>query len=234
MKIRKVLALVGSARPLGHSTSESLARHFIQALEAQGAWSHKVLHVHRHMYVDQKRQKLLEQVDSADLVVLATPVYMDALPYLVTRALEAIGAHRSALDASAKTPRLMALINCGFPEVEHTEVAMAICHAFALKAKLRWCGGLGMGAGEFIGGRPLEEVGGAIHRVASGLEMAAEAVHRGDSVPEPAKVLLGRPLVPRGLYTAIGNWGMKRRADANGQRGRLDDTPYAPKPESEP
>jgi hypothetical protein len=96
-------------------------------------------------------------VDAADLVVLAFPLYIDALPCLVTLALEAIAEHRQ-LRPSTNRSRLAVLVNNGFPEARQNVTALAICEAFAARSGLVWAGGLAMGAGEALcSGVPLTE-----------------------------------------------------------------------------
>ncbi len=55
----------------------------------------EVLYVSRTQRPE-KEQQLLQAVDGAELFVLSTPLYVDALPYLVTRSAERIAAHRTA------------------------------------------------------------------------------------------------------------------------------------------
>jgi hypothetical protein len=219
--IVSTVLLVGSARPTGTSTSESLGRYLLQRLGESDEGLHHVNRVRGEMAC----QSLLRAVDLADLVVLATPLYVDSLPYLLTRAMERIARHRGNMRAGDDT-RLLAIVNCGFPEAHHTTTALDICRAFARGARFEWVGGLGLGGGEVIGGRPLAEVGGIAHNVRHALDLTADALRAGEPVPDEAVRLMARPLIPARLYTLLGNLGLKRDARANGVREELDARPF--------
>ncbi len=87
------LLLIGSAKPTGESTSEALGAYLLQRLVERG-FTTEIRHAARAMRTQDRTQELLQAVDRADLLVLAFPLYVDSLPYLVTRALERIAAHR--------------------------------------------------------------------------------------------------------------------------------------------
>ena len=93
------------------------------------------------------RLTLLAAVDAADIVILAFPLYVDGLPYLVTQALEQIAARRAALQTDIRRPRFLAIANCGFPEVQHNATALAICRQFADEAGFALGGRAGAGRG---------------------------------------------------------------------------------------
>ena len=222
MNARRAVLLVGSARPRGTGNSEAIGNYLLERL-AEGGMDTEVLHVSRTQRPE-KEQKLLQAVDGADLLVLSTPLYVDALPYLVTRCAERIAAHRTAMPEPSEVG-FLAMVNCGFPEWEQTRTALEICRVFARQAGFTWVGGLGYGTGEAIGGRPLEELGGQIRSLRQGLDLAAEALLAGEMVPEEAQALLARPIVPSRLYTALGTLGSLRAARRQGALGKLGDRP---------
>ncbi|MEJ2677912.1 MAG: hypothetical protein P8174_02425 [Gemmatimonadota bacterium] len=121
MSARTVL-MVGSARAAGTSTSEALGHYLLERLQDPEA---RLLHVNR-LRGEMACQSLLRDVDLAGLVVLCAPLYVDSLPYLVIRAFERIARHRAAA-AARHTTRLVAIINCGFPEAHQTKTALDIC-----------------------------------------------------------------------------------------------------------
>ena len=229
----RVVLLVGSARPSGTGNSEAIGSYLLARL-AEGGMDTEVLHVSRTQRPEKERL-LLQAVDEADLFVLSLPLYVDALPYLVTRCAERIAAHRQAQaepqqelpqpQSKRSAVRFLPLVNCGFPEWEHTRTALEICQVFAREAGFEWMGGLGYGGGEAIKGRPLEELGGQTRSLRQGLDLAAEALLAGRTVPEEAQALLARPFVPSRLYTAIGTIGWLRAARRQGTLRRLRDRP---------
>ena len=136
---------------------------------------------------------------------------MDTLPHLVTAALERIAAHRQAVTAVSQ-PLFLAIANCGFPEAEHNQVALAICQQFADEARFRWVGGLARGAGQPLGGHKLEEAGGMARDAIAALNLAAEALAAAQPIPEEAVAQMARPMIPPRLYTAMGEFGWRRAA----------------------
>ncbi len=224
MTLRRVTLLVGSPRPRGTSTSEALGRYLLELLGRAGVATDVLfLGALRGPRVE---DEVAPAVAASDLVVLASPVYVDALPATVTAALERLAAAR-ARWAHRDPPRLVALVNCGFPEAIHARTALDICHAFADVAGLAWAGGLGLGAGEALHGTPLERAGGIAAKVRRALELASDALHAERSVPDEAVTLMAAPLVPPRLYTLLGNVRWLRDAYGHGTVRRLWARPYS-------
>lgn len=225
MSVERAALLIGSARPAGESTSESLGRYLMERLEAGGAsvTVHRVSHARKGA----AERRLLDALDEADLFVLSTPLYVDALPYLVTSALERIAAHR-AEPRPARPVGFLAIVNCGFPESSQTATALEIAHAFARHAGYAWMGGLGLGGGELIAGRPLARAGWPVRHVRRSLDLAAGALLEGRPVPDEAVQLMARPLVPTRLYTWFGDRRWRKTARGYGVKGRLHARPYDP------
>lgn len=220
---KSALLLVGSAKQ-PRSTSESLARHLADGLARHGVPAEIVL-LHRLLKTPARQRTLLAKVDAADLVVIAFPLYVDTCPYLVTRALELIAAHRSG-ERSGKTQALAAIVNCGFPEAKHNDTAIAVCRRFADETGFRWAGGLALGAGESIKGKALAECGAMVRHVIAALDRAAEALAVGEPLPDAAIRLMARPLMPLWLYRLFGELGWQWRAHRNGVRRALKAQPY--------
>lgn len=215
-----IVLLIGSAKPSGRSTSEALARHLARRFEAAGAVV-SLVPVNRSRRPAQDEQ-LLAAVDAADLFMLVTPLYIDSLPYLVTRALEIISARRERRP----NQRFASLINCGFPEAAQCRTALAILECFARRAGFIWAGGLALGGGASIDGRSLERLGGMTRNLRAALDQAADALVRGDPVPATAVALLAKPMMPAALYTLLGNVGWRWQASRHGVHRHLKERPY--------
>jgi hypothetical protein len=219
-----VLLLVGSARASGTSTSEALGSYLLARLAARGATT-STRFVSRSARGPRIRT-LLDDVDAADLMVLATPLYVDALPSLVTAALEAIARHRTRQD-QPRPLRLVALLNCGFPEASQCDTALGICRSFARHAYVGWAGGMALGAGEVIAGRPLESLGRLARHPRAALDRAADALADGRGIPVAATELMARRLLPRRMYTSIATLSFLRTAHRHGALGKLAHRPFA-------
>jgi len=221
---KRALLLVGSAKPVGQSTSESLGNYLLVQLTAQGFTAEK-LHLHRALRSAPRRQALLTAVAQADLLVLAFPLYVDSLPYLVTSALELIATERQS-HHHPNPLHLVALVNCGFPEARQNETALAICHEFARQTQMHWAGGLALGQGGSIAGQPLTAVGGMVRHVRQALDLTAAALTQGQPVPAEAVALAAKPLMPTFFYTMMGNLGWHLQARQQGTWGQLRAQPF--------
>jgi hypothetical protein len=225
---KNALLLVGSAKPAGQSTSEALGSYLAQKL-AERDIAFTTMHVARAMRTEERTGALLAAVDAADIVILAFPLYVDGLPYLVTQALEQIAAHRAG-ETSIRRPLFLAIANCGFPEAVHNATALAICRQFADEAGFAWAGGLALGEGGAISGQSLAKAGGMIHNVVAALDLAAVALAAGQPAPEEAVALMARPFIPARAYMLMGDLGWLMQARQNRVVTRLAARPFASRP----
>ncbi len=216
------LLLVGSFKRL-KSTSYSIGSYMLGKLEEMGVKT-DIAEIHSSMKSAQKQQELIGLVAGFDLIILSCPLYIDSLPYPVIQFMElAAGAVKNAKDQS-----FVAIINSGFPESLHSDAAVEICRNFALESGFKWAGGLPIGGGGAIDGKPLEKLPGFIRGVISALDLAASSLYTGESISEEAIALIRKPAMPKWLYILAGNFGWKSRAKKNNVKHRLKDRPYAP------
>jgi hypothetical protein len=155
----------------------------------------------------------LEALASADLLVLAAPLYWDALPALTTLALERIATVRAA---GPKRGKLAALVNCGFPEPEHARTALRIVCHFAARAHYHLAGGLALGAGGMVGEGPIDAQRGPMEHVKKALDSAVHALARGENVPEAAIEGMADKAMAESLYRFLGGLGWRYQAHKNG------------------
>jgi hypothetical protein len=177
-----------------------------------------------------QQDRLLESVEAAELLVLSFPLYVDSLPSLLIEALEALA---SAPRRAGSRRRLAAVCNCGFPEAGHGAIALEVCHRFAMEAGFEWAGGLALGGGGVIDGKPLsgsllDPLTWTAKAQIRGLDLAAEALAGGNPIPERAIRLLARPMAPRWLYLSIASLGWRLKARRNGASRQLFAAPYRP------
>lgn len=222
--IERAVLLIGSAKRAGESTSEALGSYLMTKLNSHGVGA-SAFAVHRALRTPDRTAALLDAVAGCDLLVLAFPLYVDTLPRLATQMLELIAARRRPVQR-ARTPWFLAIANCGFPEAEHNDVALAICEQFAAEAGMRWAGGLAVGAGGAIHGDAVHERG-MTHNVARALDLTAAALAADQPAPPQAVTLMRTPMMPAKLYTFMGNLGWHRMAQVNGVWRRLGDRPFS-------
>jgi len=222
-KNANILLLVGSPKSAS-STSNSLGDYLISHLEQLDLSVDKE-YIYKLVRKEEGQKKLLTKVEEADMIILAFPLYIDCLPAGVIEALELIADRRKS-KKDRKKQRFAIIINCGFPETQHNNTAIAICKIFAREVGFEWKGALSLGMGGAIGGRSLEDRGGMVRNVIKGLDLAVQALAEGEDIPEEATELFGKKIIPISLYTKVGNMGWNRQAKKYGVRKKIEDQPY--------
>jgi hypothetical protein len=189
-----------------------MARALAARLEAQGVAT--TLHAATDFLRDQKAMASALAVAAADLFVLVTPLYVDALPALATRALECVA--RARADA-ATSGRFALIVNCGFPEAEHNRTALRIARHFAASAGYEWAGGLPLGGGGALDlAVPLDAQHGPAEHVKKALDLAAPSLAQGDAIPPAAIERMAASPMPDILYRLVGDMGWRYQAYKNG------------------
>ena len=191
-------------------------------------WQGEALTITAAIREESRRDGMVAAVDEADLIVLAFPLYIDALPALLTRALEAIGERRAGQPAP-RSQRLAAIVNCGFPEAHQTLPAVAICARFAAAAGMGWAGFLAVGGGKALSsgvpltGRPKDVAQLPVGHVIAALDLAAEELAAGRSIPPSAETLIARTPIPhlpfalwRRFFAFVGAWHWRAEAAQHG------------------
>ncbi len=215
--------LVGS--PKGRtSASWMLGSKLAEGLQEHGV-TVKYGMVHHDLRSEEGTGNLLELVDSSDLVVLAFPLYVDSLPAPLTRLLELV-AERRGRNVAAGSPRLAVIVQCGFPEVHQCDTAVGICRHFAETSGMRWAGALAMGMGGALEG-DFHRLPGGGKTILDALGKTAKALAGGGEIPDEAKALFAKSLMPRWLYTLTGNMGWRLKMRKNKAKRPIGYRPYA-------
>ncbi len=231
--MHRALLIIGSPKTQEPSTSSALGAFLLDCLARRG-WETESLTLRASLNRPEGERELLLAVERSSLVVLVFPLYVDALPYLMTKALSLIAAHRRT-SAESSLRRLVAIVNSGFPETFQNSLALAICSEFARQSRFQWAGGLAFAAGGMIGGQPLTEPkrqGAPVRNVIAALEMAASSLSEDRPIPaEAMKIVMKNPLpfaLWSRLYVWMGAMGFKKLAAKNGvNKAELLAQPYA-------
>ncbi len=221
---RRALLIVGSPKTQESSTSSVLGGYLLDRLKERG-WETESLTLRASLNREEGQSELLSSVERAGLILLAFPLYADALPYLVTKALAVIAGHRQT-GCEPSPQRLVGIVNSGFPETHQNSVALAICREFAAQNRFLWAGSLALGGGGVVGGQPLTEAkrsGPPVKHVIAALEMAAGALAGGLPVPAEAVRMISKPPIPlmpftlwRWLYVRLGGKSFEKVAAKKG------------------
>jgi NAD(P)H-dependent FMN reductase len=203
---RRALAIVASPK-LGPSNSSVLSSYLEGRLRDRG-WETESYVLKSDLRTPEGRAHLLAAVERADLVSIAAPLYVDSLHHRLTLALQLLSAERARWSKGAPK-RLFAMVNCGFPEAQQNNIALAICQQFAVEAGWAWAGGLALGSGEMLNAQPLDaSVAGRppLHHLRAAIDASAAALDRGECIPDRAQALCDRspiPGVPRWLWRVL-------------------------------
>lgn len=222
---RTALLFIGSPKGL-KSASYSLGNHLLEKLGAGGMRTETLI-VGAALRSEADIARMREAVASADLVIFSFPLYVDQLPAPLVRAAELLAEHRR-VRPPVKPQKIMAIVQCGFPETRQNQSACDIMKQFAKEAGFEWAGALAMGMGGALGGRPLEKAGGMVRNAVRALDLAAASLVQGGNVPPEAVGLMAKPGIPRWLYLLFGNRGMKSQARKHGAGKRVYARPYEP------
>jgi hypothetical protein len=221
-KPNRAALLVGS--PKGpNSTSNSLGTYLVDKLEQKGFTCEKV-YICQSLGSNERKEAMLRLVDESELIILAFPLYVDSLHSQVIKTLELIAEHeKGKLGLSKKS--VVAISNSGFPEAKHNNIALSVCRLFAKQVGFTWAGGLAMGGGGMIAGRPLDELGGMVRNQKKALEIAADSLAKGEAIPKQANVLISKIGIPKWMYVWMGNRGWKQEAKKHIETKKLYDKP---------
>ena len=221
--IEKTLLLVGSPK-VEQSTSASLGNYLISKLEEAGMTS-KTLFIHRVVNREEKIKNLLDEVETADLIILTFPLYVDSLPAPVIKAMELIKDNRISLN-SKKHQNFVAIANNGFPEASQNNTALKICRIFSRECGFIWKGGIAVGGGGTINGVPLLEKPGMFRNFIRGLDLVAQALKDDKEIPQEAYDFMSKKLIPDSIYRFVGNYGWRSQAKQYGVKQEMKQKPY--------
>lgn len=229
-RIQKALLLVGSPRK-ERSSSQSLGSYLCSRLQQHTVETETVLLYARNMRENQ--EEVFAKIDKADLVILAFPLYVDSMPSPVIEFLEQLRIHKDSeqsinrtTEKNRDTTHLIALVNCGFPEASHNDTALAILEQFAKSSGFLWMGGIGVGGGNGFGGKSLEEGTGATIPIRMALDLASEALAKGEPIPQVAVDMAMKQPYPSFLFRFGAQFFWRAKATRYGVKREIDDKPY--------
>lgn len=156
-------------------------------------------------------------------MVLSFPLYMDSTPAAIIRAMELTVRRR---NGERRAP-FLSIVNNGFVEASQSDIALRISRLFSRDAGLEWTGGLALGGGPAMAGRPLGAAGGMAGNARAALDQAAGAMAEGSPDPPEAVELDGQADSSETALQPPGSVGRKQEARRNGVRGRLCGRPFA-------
>jgi multimeric flavodoxin WrbA len=224
---RDVLLLIGSPRGEG-SNSYAIGKFLLGKLEEKG-FVPEELFAARLVNTREGIEKLLKSVDNADIIVLATPMYVDSFPSPTIKAMELIHQHRKAAPQT-KSQMFVAIINSGFPEKEQIDIALKIIRNFAQASNFKWGGGIRVAWGMALNSEPLNEKKGMTRKLTRGLSLASINLSEGQPMSEEAEKLASTLFLPlfvaKSMTRLFGNRDWNKQAKENNANTKMYDQPY--------
>lgn len=218
---QKIVVLNGSPKGRGGS-SGSIGDYILSKIPQEGI-SKETFHVGKSIRKEEKWDNLTQSVKNADTIILTFPLYWDSLPSHLIKGLEKLYSQK---DELGKAQNFYTIVNNGFPEPWHNEIAIEICKCFAKKMNYKWQGALNIGGGAAVDGKPLENTGGMTLKLRETLEMAARAVASSKPIPKEVKDRLSKPLYPPWINILFGGIGWRHQARKKGAKTSLRSKPY--------
>ncbi len=153
---------------------------------------------------------LVKQLEDVSTLVLCEPLYVDGLPSQLIRLLETF-----QREYKGGRKKIYVLTNMGLYESQQLVNLFSAIKEWCKVMKFEYCGGLGVGAGELVGGLLdfLKFGQGPMVKINNGMKQLAEAINNKQKTEDIYKEVY---LFPRSLYIAIANSGWKRTAKKNG------------------
>ena len=94
-------------------------------------------------------EDIIKEINTIDTLVFAFPLYVDSLP---SHVLEFLIMLEENFKDNLKGVNVYVIVNCGFYEGKQNKIALNIMKCWCKKMNIIWAQGIGIGAGEMMGG----------------------------------------------------------------------------------
>ena len=197
----KVILLNGSMRSV-NGNSAKLARTLSERLKGET----EIVDLKSYL---NELDRLINILDESGALVLCVPLYVDGLPSQVIKLME-------RMEQSSTGPkRIYLLANMGLYESRQMDNLFGAVKQWCRKTGRRYCGGLGVSAGELMG--TLMEVipfrRGTTKKASQGMDRLVRAIDNAETMAD----IYAEPFAfPRWLYVWIANTNWNRTSRKNG------------------
>lgn len=202
----EILILCGSPR-FGKGPGECTSLYLIQQLKARLEPGFQV----RTEAANPARNldELAQALPAARRLILAFPLYDDSIPAGLLETLAGLERRLSGRPGLGEIP-VYGLVNCGFFEAAHNELAVEMLEIWRKRLGFRPGRILAVGGGEMVRQAPMGP--GPLASLSKNLDALARDVQSGAAGP----TLWAQPNFPRPLYRLAGNLGFRQQARKNG------------------
>lgn len=130
--------------------------------------------------------KLIGALRSSDVLCLLTPLYADYIPYTMIKTMEMLlKSQKHILNGKY----LFGFSQCAFPFWRLNEGSLKAMEIFGKQAKMKWLGGLAFGGAGLMDCEDLSEMGKKGQKLIKGLDISAQAIIKGETIPPEAQKL---------------------------------------------
>lgn len=158
---------------------------------------------------------LYPKIDEADVIVFATPVYVDGvtgpMKNLIDRMLPRVqpffgirdGHCRHQVRIENKVLKFVLVSNCGFWEMDNFDPLLVFMKAFCKNASAEFAGALLRPHGEALSG--MIEMGAPINDIFEAAKEAGRQLAKGQKMSQETLDTVSRELIPRDMYIQVIN-----------------------------
>lgn len=158
-------------------------------------------------------EDIIKEINTIDTLVFAFPLYVDSLP---SHVLEFLSILEDNFKEELKDITVYVIANCGFYEGNQNKIALKIMRCWCKKMNLKWGQGIGIGAGEMMGGLSNVPMGkGPNTSLGLALEDLARNINEGSSGED---IFTIPSMFPRFAFRLAANRFWISKASKNGLR----------------
>lgn len=193
--MKKIIILNGSPqRKRSDSTSFILGKYIIRKFK-KNEIDAGMVNVDECLSSVESVKKLIDSVLLADCLIFIAPVYLDTLPFGITKIMEEL--HRTLGKEKLANKSLLSIIHCGYMEVKHTSIATSVCRFFAKKTNMKWLGGFTLSGGPTL----IVDIG--VSRTGSKVSNEIDYVSAGMKTHEPRELGIFFKLLTRNIWAGL-------------------------------
>lgn len=161
------------------------------------------------------KEQVYPELLKSDIIIFAAPLYIDCLhASLLTFIIDLEKYIKANNISNINLPKVYVIFNCGFFEGHQNRIALDIIRNFCNKIGFTWRFGVGIGAGEFMGGskdiplnsKPKIDTYNAFMEIKKDIE---------NNSTESKSNIFTSPKMPRFLFQLVGGFGWIKQAKSN-------------------
>ncbi|MFR2743790.1 MAG: hypothetical protein ACLTA9_06230 [Clostridium saudiense] len=160
-------------------------------------------------------EDIIKEINTIDTLVFAFPLYVDSLP---SHVLEFLIMLEENFKDNLKGVNVYVIANCGFYEGKQNKIALNIMKCWCKKMNIKWAQGIGIGAGEMMGGLRNVPMGkGPNTNLGLALDNLAKNINENKSEDD---IFTTPSMFPRFAFRLVANRFWISKANRNGLKKR--------------